>query len=38
MQKLTQAAPGYFGMDNMQELLGIEPSEDPFPADTGTEE
>lgn len=31
VQKLSQAAPGYFGMDNMQELLGIEPSKSPFP-------
>lgn len=32
VQKLVQAAPGYFGMDNMRELLGIEPSKDPFPS------
>lgn len=38
LQKLTQAAPGYFGMDNMQELLGIEPSKDPFPAAAGNGE
>ena len=35
IQKLSQAAPGYFGMDNMQEMLGIEPSKDPFPVQTG---
>ena len=35
VQKLTQAAPGYFGMDNMREMLGIEPSKDPFPVSNG---
>lgn len=35
VQKLSQAAPGYFGMDNMQELLGIEPSKSPFPTPAG---
>lgn len=37
MQKLTQAAPGYFGSDNIQDLLGIDPSADPFPAQTAEE-
>lgn len=35
VQKLTKAAPGYFGPDNMREMLGIEPSKDPFPAESG---
>ncbi|MBR1470681.1 MAG: phage portal protein [Lachnospiraceae bacterium] len=35
VQKLTQAAPGYFGMDNMREMLGIEPSKEPFPVESG---
>lgn len=33
VQKLSQAAPGYFGFDNMREMLGIEPSKDPFPSE-----
>lgn len=35
VQKLVQAAPGYFGMDNLQEMLGISPSRDPFPTKEG---
>ena len=35
VQKLSQAAPGYFGYDNMREMLGIEPSQDPFPTESG---
>lgn len=35
IQKLAKAAPGYFGVDNMREMLGIEPSKDPFPASDG---
>lgn len=30
IQKLAQAAPGYIGWDNLQELTGIEKSRDPF--------
>lgn len=30
IQKLTQAAPGYIGWDNLQGLTGIERSRDPF--------
>lgn len=30
IQKLTQAAPGYIGWDNLQGLTGIEKSKDPF--------
>lgn len=30
IQKLTQAAPGYIGWDNLQGLTGIEKSRDPF--------
>ena len=37
IQKMTQAAPGYFGSDNIQDLLGIDPSEDPFPIQTAEE-
>lgn len=31
LQKLSQSAPGYLGMDNLQDMTGIAPSEDPFP-------
>ena len=32
LQKLIQAAPGYLGPDNLRNMLGIEPSTNPFPA------
>lgn len=31
IQKIAQAAPGYIGADNLQDMLGIAPSSDPFP-------
>lgn len=30
LQKLITAAPGYFGRDNLKDILGIEESENPF--------
>ena len=32
IQKISQAAPGYLGADNLRGLTGIAPSRDPFPA------
>lgn len=34
ISKLSQAAPGYMGADNLREMTGIEPSKEPFPTPT----
>jgi len=38
IQKLMAAAPGYFGADNLQDMLGIAPSSTPFPAQSNIAE
>lgn len=35
IQKLSSAAPGYLGTDNLQDMLGIAPSKNPFPTQEG---